>query len=157
MVIHFTKKVLNLKVVRYFFTAVTATVVDVSMYFVAYNFILHKKDISYSGFTITAPTLSLMISFCFGLTTNFILTRLLVFTNSDLRLRHQFLRYSMVAFLMLILNYILMTILIRNFQWYPTLSRATAAVSVGFISFIVHKTFSFRVRDDEDVDEVMID
>ena len=156
MIILFTQKVLNLKVVRYFFVAATATVVDVTMYFLAYNYILKKLDIPiYGTYHLTAPTAALMISFCFGLATNFILTRLLVFTESDLRLRHQFMRYTGVALIMLGFNYILMTILIRKFEWYPTIARATAAVSIGAVSFLVHKTFTFRVRDDEDVDEIM--
>ncbi len=153
MIIKLSKHLLKLKVVRYFFAAITATLVDVSMYFVAYNFILRKQDWDLSFITITAPTISLGISFCFGITTNFTLTKLFVFKESDLRTRYQFIRYVMVALAMLFLNYILMSVLIRQFDWYPTPSRAFAAISIGVLSFTLHKFYSFRVSNEEEVAE----
>ena len=154
MIIHLSKKIFRLRVVRYFFTAITATGVDVFVYFLTYNYVIRKHDLAItSHITIGAPTIALMISFCFGLVTNFTLTRKFVFTESDLRVRHQLMRYTTVALGALVLNYFLMSFLIKEFQWYPTLSRATAAVSVGVISFMVHKTFSFTIRNEEEVEE----
>lgn len=154
MIIHLSKKIFRLRVVRYFFTAITATSVDVFAYFLTYNFVIRKNDFHIADhFIIGAPTVALMISFCFGLVTNFTLTRKFVFTESDLRVRHQLMRYTAVALGALVLNYFLMNFLIREFQWYPTLSRAAAAVSVGVISFMVHKTFSFTIKNEEEVEE----
>jgi putative flippase GtrA len=153
MIIKVSKHLLKLKVVRYFFTAITATLVDVTMYFIAYNFILRKQDWYLGLITITAPTISLGISFCFGITTNFTLTKLFVFKESDLRTRYQFMRYVMVALLMLFLNYLLMSLLIRQFGWYPTPSRAFAAICIGVLSFTLHKFYSFRVSNEEEVAE----
>ncbi|HAP01592.1 MAG TPA: hypothetical protein DCQ93_06680 [Bacteroidetes bacterium] len=147
--IYHGKKILNLKVVRYFFTAITATCVDVFVYFITYNYVLLKTDLHFSKYVIGAPTASLLISFCFGLTTNFTLTRKFVFPHSSLRIRHQLFRYIAVALIALVLNYFLMNFLIKEFGWYPTLSRACAAVSVGVLSFIVHKTFSFHISNSE--------
>lgn len=154
MIIHLSKKIFRLRVVRYFCTAITATSVDVFVYFLAYNFVVQKKDFHLSNvITIGAPTISLMISFCFGLATNFYLTRKFVFIESDLRVRHQFMRYTAVALGALVLNYFLMNFLIKEFQWYPTLARATAAVSIGVISFAVHKTFSFTIKNEEEMED----
>ncbi len=154
MIIHLSKKIFRLRVVRYFFTAITATSVDVFAYFLTYNYVIRKNDFHIADhFTIGAPTVALMISFCFGLVTNFTLTRKFVFTESDLRVRHQLMRYTAVALGALVMNYFLMNFLIREFQWYPTLSRAAAAVSVGVISFMVHKTFSFTIKNEEEVEE----
>lgn len=153
MIINFSKRLLKLKVVRYFFTAITATVVDVSVYFLAYNYVIQKRDMHLDLLTITAPTLSLGISFCFGITTNFTLTKLFVFKESDLRTRYQFIRYIMVALAMLVLNYVLMSILIRQIGWYPTPSRAFAAISIGVLSFTLHKLYSFRVSNTEEIEE----
>jgi putative flippase GtrA len=153
MVIALSKRILKLKVVRYFFAAITATVVDVTVYFLAYNYIIQKRDLPLGFITITAPTIALGISFCFGISTNFTLTKLFVFKESDLRTRYQFIRYVVVALSMLFLNYVLMSILIRQFGWYPTPSRAFAAISIGVLSFTLHKIYSFRVSNDEEVTE----
>ncbi len=138
---------------RYFCTALTATSVDVFIYFLTYNYVIWKNDLPLTEhLTIGAPTIALMVSFCFGLATNFTLTRKFVFTKSDLRIRHQFMRYTSVALGALVLNYFLMNFLIKEFKWYPTLSRATAAVCIGVISFAVHKTFSFTIKNEEEIE-----
>ncbi len=151
--IKFTIRVLNLKVVRYFFSAASATVVDVGIYFLAFNYIYHKEDIHLSFYTFSAPTASLALSYTCGLITNFFLTKNLVFKESDLKGHHQFLRFVLVAIGVLFLNYVLMNFLIRQLHWYPTISRAFSAVSIGVLSFIVHKTFSFRVSNTEEVED----
>ena len=53
----------------------------------------------------------------------------------------------------LALNYGLMTFLIKHFEWYPTIARAVSAVSIGALSFVVHKTFSFKVSNTDEVSE----
>ncbi len=151
--IKFTMRVLNLKVVRYFFSAASATIVDVGIYFLAFNYLFEKKDIVFSFYTFSAPTVSLMLSYSCGLLTNFFLTKSLVFKESDLKGHHQFLRFVLVAIGVLFLNYVLMKFLIRQMHWFPTIARAFSAVSIGLISFVVHKSFSFRVSATEEVED----
>lgn len=152
--IHITKKFLRLKVVRYFFAAAVATLVDIWIYFIAFNYIYDKQNINFLGiYAFSAPTASLILSYTCGLITNFLITKFLVFTNSDLKTWQQFTRFVFVAIGVLCLNYGLMTFLINKLEWYPTISRAVSAVSVGVLSFVVHKTFSFRVSNTEEVPE----
>jgi putative flippase GtrA len=152
--IHLTKKVLRLKVVRYFFAAATATLVDIWVYFVAFNYIYDKQNINFLGiYTFAAPTASLMLSYTCGLITNFFITKFLVFTDSDLKTWQQFLRFVLVALGVLLLNYFVMTFLISQLNWFPTIARAVSAISIGGLSFVVHKTFSFKVTNTDEVSE----
>ena len=138
------------KVVRYFLSAGVATMVDISMYFIAFNYIYQKNDILlFSSFTIAASTASLLLSYTMGLITNFIITKFLVFHESDLETHKQLFRYILVALVILALNYVMMRFLIRNLEWYPTIARAVSAISIGLLSFIIHKTFSFRVSKEK--------
>ena len=138
------------KVLRYFLSAGVATLVDVSMYFIAFNYIYEKIDIQvFNSFTISAATASLLLSYTMGLITNFLITKFLVFHESDLETHKQLFRYVLVALLVLVLNYLLMRFLIRNLEWFPTVARAVSAISIGVLSFIIHKTFSFRVSKEK--------
>jgi len=149
--IELAKSLLELKVVRYFFSGVTATLVDISVYFISFNFLFKKMDIPvYSHYVLTAPTASLMLSFSCGLVTSFLLTKYFVFTESDLKGHHQFLRFILVAFMVLVLNYIMMRILIRNFHWFPTIARAFSSVSIAAVSFFTHRFFTFKVIGEEE-------
>lgn len=138
------------KVLRYFLSAGVATLVDVSMYFIAFDYIYEKIDIQvFNSFTISAATASLLLSYTMGLITNFLITKFLVFHESDLETHKQLFRYVLVAILVLVLNYLLMRFLIRNLEWFPTVARAVSAISIGVLSFIIHKTFSFRVSKEK--------
>lgn len=144
------KKILQYKIIRYGIAAALATVVDISVYFCMFNYILKKQDVHLTSLLVlSAPTVSLIASYSCGLITNFSISKYFVFKESDLRGRHQLMRYLMVAVLILILNYGFMSFLIKSLEWYPTISRAISAVTIGFISFAIHKTFSFKVNKEE--------
>lgn len=134
------------KLFRYFISAGLATWVDITVYFLAYNYLYQKSDIAVFGiYTISAATASLLLSYTMGLLTNFLITRYLVFSESELEFHKQLFRYVLVALLVLALNWLLMRFLIRTMDWWPTLARACSALGIGMLSFVIHKTFSFRM------------
>lgn len=140
------RRVLDNKIIRYFFSAGTATFVDVAVYFITFNYILKKTDLTFvTPLVITAPMASLVVSYSCGLMTNFLITKYLVFSESNLRGRHQLMRYLLVAGVILVLNYFFMKLLIQVLEWYPTLARITSAITIGLLSFIFHKYYSFKV------------
>ena len=139
------KKILNQSIFRYGVAAFIATSVDVMVYFLTFNYALKKADWHFMpSMVISAPTISLAISYSCGLITNFTITKFFVFPGSDLRTRHQLIRYVLVAIVVLGLNYAIMSFLIKILGWFPTISRAVAAVTAGFASFAAHRVFSFR-------------
>ena len=140
------KKLLNSKVFRYFISAGIATWVDITIYFLAFNYIYQKSDIDMFGMvTVSAATASLILSYTCGLITNFLITKFMVFKESDLETHKQLFRYVLVAIVILGFNYVMMSFLIKKLEWYPTIARATSALTIGVLSFVIHKTFSFRV------------
>ena len=144
------RKLLSNKVFRYFLSAGIATWVDIIVYFLAYNYIYEKQDVNlFNSFIISAPTAALALSYTAGLLTNFIITKMIVFKESDLETHKQLFRYVLVAMVVLVFNYFMMRLLIRQLEWYPTIARAVSAITIGMFSFIVHKSFSFKVSNDE--------
>lgn len=141
------KGIFNSKIFRYLISAGLATWVDVIVYFLAYNYLYQKTDIVFGGgIVIASTTASLVMSYTAGLLTNFMLTKWLVFSDSELQTHQQLFRYVLVAILVLALNWMLMRFLIIRLAWYPTISRAVSALLIGFLSFSIHKVFSFKVK-----------
>lgn len=139
-------KLLASRIFRYFISAGLATWVDVVVYFLAFNYLYEKTDIVFGkGIVVASTTASLIMSYTAGLITNFTLTKMLVFKESDLQTHKQLFRYVLVALLVLALNWLLMRFLIRSMDWYPTLARGTSAILIGVLSFSIHKVFSFRL------------
>ena len=134
------------RVVRYFFAAATATVVDVFVFWIVFNKILHQQDHNLFGMMVLkAPTLALICGFGCGLITNFLITKFFVFNQSEAKTRWQLLRFIMVAVIVLICNYYFMWFLTAQLNWYATISRAVSAVTIGIFSFTAHKFFSFKL------------
>jgi putative flippase GtrA len=143
------QKLIKSKAFGYLIAAGTATVVDVLVYFIILNKVLHKNDLVINSIVFGAPGVSLASSYACGLFTNFTITKLFVFTDSDLRTRYQFIRFVIVAIAVLFANYGFMKFLIDALGIYPTVSRAISALSIGVLSFMIHRVFSFQIRDDE--------
>jgi putative flippase GtrA len=138
-------KLLASRIFRYFISAGLATWVDIVVYFLAFNHLYEKTDIVLAeGIVVASTTASLIMSYTAGLITNFTLTKMIVFKESDLQTHKQLFRYVLVAMLVLALNWVLMRFLIRSLDWYPTIARGTSAVLIGVLSFSIHKVFSFR-------------
>lgn len=115
---------------RYLLTGGCATIIDVSIF----SFLQHL-DMHYIA--------ALCISYFFGLTTNFWLSRNYVFgiywKNSLL----QYMVFVAVAMNSLLANLGLLQLLVNELKWQPIPARITAAACIVFLSFIGHKLYSF--------------
>ncbi len=149
-------KIYHNKVFRYFIAAGLATVVDISVYFIMFNYILKKEAVPFLGLAFQAPTISLAISYSCGLVTNFSITKFFVFHESTMKTRYQLIRFIGVALFILGLNYLLMTFLIRSLDWFPTVARTFSALSIGVLSFTLHKAFSFKVKKKNSEEEISL-
>lgn len=137
---------LQSRVFKYFIAAGVATVVDVSLYYLCFNYAFDKLPVTLFGsFVLKATTASLVISYSCGLVTNFSISKYLVFTDSEMKTTSAFSRFVLVALFVLMLNYLFMNFLIHQLEWYPTFARAVSALSIGVLSFLFHKFFTFKV------------
>jgi putative flippase GtrA len=76
---------------------------------------------------------------------NFLITRYAVFTESASSPLKQFLRFISVAIVGFFANLGLLDFFIRSLHFYPPVARITAALSLFFASFFIHKFFSFSL------------
>jgi putative flippase GtrA len=42
------------------------------------------------------------------------------------------------------MNYLFMKFLVQVLEWYPTISRVISALSIGVMSYLFHKNYSFK-------------
>ncbi|MBK0381599.1 GtrA family protein [Pedobacter sp. SD-b] len=138
------------KVVRFFLSAGVAMLVDVTIYFITFNFIFVKDVVMIFGHPNKAHNVSLLISYSCGVIVNFLLTKYAVFANSTLASRRQFIRFSFIAFIGFFANYALLRFFIEIFYIAPTLARIISALSLGFSSYYVHKLFTFKIKPNND-------
>ncbi len=116
--------------VGYLFTGGAATVIDVFVFS-----ILVKSGMWY--------VLAICVSSFFGLTTNFLLSRKLVFGVYWRNALLQYGVFTVIALNSLLANLGLLQLLINERGWDATTARLVSAACVALISFAGHKLYSF--------------
>ena len=117
---------------------------DITVYFISYNFILQKKILNL-GFVAFQPyTAALWMAFCISFPVGFILSKYIVFNQSQLKGRIQLFRYVLIVIVNLILNYSILKLLVEAFHFYPTIARAFTTCIVVAFSYLSQKHFTFK-------------
>ena len=144
---HSFVKFIQSKVVKFFLSAGVATLVDVLIYFFIINYIVDHQRVYIYSVSASAHTFTLVISYSCGVIVNFLLNKYAVFSESNVAGRKQFLRFALIAFIGFFANYGLLRLFVEVFDFYPTFSRITSALSLGIASFYIHKLFTFKVDE----------
>lgn len=132
------------KTFRYLASGGSNFVLDILIYFISYNFILEKQDIALTQeLVISAPIFAFIISFSICFPYGFLMSKFVVFQESNIKGRIQLFRYLVVVGINILLNYILMKLFVEVAHFYPTVSRTITAILVAVFSYIVNQRFAF--------------
>lgn len=133
------------EIIRFVLSAGVGFLVDVSIFYLFYHNLLTQKTYNIFGMTVRNSSLSLAMSFFIGVMVNFLMTKYIVFTQSTLAPYKQFLRFCTVAVVGFFANLYVLKFFIQTLGFYPPIARPTAALSLFFCSFFIHKFFSFNL------------
>jgi putative flippase GtrA len=139
------KKILNNQVVRFVLSAGSGFLVDICAFWVLFRNLLVSPTYHIIFLTVRNSTLSFSISFFLGVLVNFLITRYFVFTESTSRPTKQFFRFFTVAIIGYFANLAVLKVFIQSLHIYPLIARPATALSLFFLSFFVHKFFSFSL------------
>jgi putative flippase GtrA len=139
------RKIFKNQVFRFIFSAGMGFLVDISAFYLFYHNLLVQHTYQVFSYTIRNSTLSLAISFFMGVVVNFMITKYLVFHESQSKSSKQFFRFAAVAIIGFFANLLVVKFLIQTFQIYPPVARIMAALSLFFASYFIHKVFSFSL------------
>lgn len=132
------------EIFRYAVTGGLNTILDLTLYFVFYRFILDRQIVDL-GFVAISPHIAAFIMvFPITFTTGFILAKYVTFNASELRGRIQLFRYGVTVLGAIILNYIFLKLFVEYFGWYATFSKGVTTVIVVMYSYISQRYFSFK-------------
>ena len=138
-------KLLKNQVIRFVFSAGIGFLVDISVFYLFYHNFLIQKVYNVFSFEIRNSTLSLAISFFIGVVVNFFITRYFVFSESKSSPSKQFFRFVSVAVIGFFANLAVLKFFIQELHMYPPVARIITALSLFFLSYFVHKFFSFSL------------
>jgi putative flippase GtrA len=119
-------------------------VFDWVLYFFVYNFILQYRLVPLGPVTLSPHIASLVIIFPVVTFAGFLLQKYVTFTASDLRGRVQLVRYLMVVFTNLLINYAGLKILVDGLDFYPTPSKMIITIVTVICSYVGQNRFTFK-------------
>lgn len=138
-------KLFTNKVFRYLFSGGISAMVDILVFNVCWNWVFHKNSIAWGGMHLKGYDLSLVISYISGSLTSFFLNKFFVFAVQNQGFI-QFLKSLPVYLLAFAGNFFLLDLGIENLHLDPTVSRIIAALTVAFLTFNLHKYFTFKTK-----------
>ncbi len=141
------QKIMPLKTFRYAACGGANTFLDILLFFISYNYILHKEIIEIVGLSISPHIASFIISFCVTFPIGFYLSRYVVFQETNVPKATQLMKYFFVVFGCIILNYIFLKLFVDYFGWFPTLAKIVTTFFVVIFSYTSQKNFTFKTAD----------
>ena len=143
------RRIVPLQVYRYGICGGANIVFDWVLYFLVYNGIF-KDKLFHLGFVTLSPHIAtLAIIFPVTTLTGFLLQKYVTFTMSDLRGRVQLKRYLMVVVVNLLINYAGLKLCVDYLNFYPTPSKMMVTIVAIIFSYIVQKTYTFKISSQE--------
>ena len=141
------KKMMPLKTFRYAACGGANTILDITLFFVSYNFLLQKHFIHLGWLSISPHIASFIISFCITFPIGFYLSRYVVFQETSVTKRKQLSKYFIVVLGCVLLNYGFLKFFVDYLGWYPTMAKIVTTFFVVIFSYSSQKNFTFKVAD----------
>ena len=135
---------LPLETFRYGTTWGLNTCIDITLYYIFYNFIFDKNVLDLGFVAMGAHIAAFVFVFPITFTIGFIFAKYVTFTQSVLKGRIQLFRYGVSVGGSILLNYVLLKLFVETFHWYATVSKIVTTFIVIIYSYIVQKHFTFR-------------
>jgi putative flippase GtrA len=123
------------------------TVLDIFIYFISYNFVLQKQPVHTLWITISPHIAAFMISFSISFPLGFLLSKYVVFTESNLKGRIQLFRYIVLVSMCILLNYVFLKFFVEWCGFFPTASKILTTGIVAIFSYISQRNFTFKVKE----------
>ncbi|MET7000272.1 GtrA family protein [Chitinophaga defluvii] len=142
-------RVMPLQTFRYLACGGGNTMLDIFLYFICYNFILQKQMVHLPFVEMTPHIAALFMSLAVTFPTGFLLSKYIVFSESNLRGRIQLIRYFLLVGVCIILNYVFMKLFVDHFHFYPTIGKICTTAIVVCFSYLTQKKFTFKVKQVE--------
>ena len=119
---------------------------DILLFFLLYNFVF-KKQVVHLGIIAFQPHIAaFLFSFIITFPIGFLLSKYVVWTNSNIKSHIQLFRYFVVVLMNVEMNYFFIKLFVEFCHIYPTIAKMITTVIVVIFSYLSQKHYTFKVR-----------
>jgi putative flippase GtrA len=138
------RRYMSLQFFRYGVVGSLNLLFDWLLYFLLYNYLLNQRMLDLGFVTLSSHIAALIIKFPIVLFSGFLSQKYITYSYSDIRTSTQFVRYSLVFFVNLLINYAGLKILVDGFSFWPTPSIMIISIITIVFSYFAQTHFSFK-------------
>jgi putative flippase GtrA len=117
---------------------------NLAVYTFCLYYVFKMKNWDLGFWVFTPHTASFLVAFVVSFPIGFLLSRYVVFNESDVKGRQQIVRYFSIVGICLVLNLVLLKLFVEVFHWNEVLSYFLDVVIVVTFSFLSQKRFAFK-------------
>lgn len=132
------------EIFRYGATGGANTVLDITLYFVFYRYVLDMQIVDLGFVAISPHIAAFLMVFPITFSTGFLLAKYVTFTSSELKGRIQLFRYLLTVAGSIVLNYVFLKFFVEYCGWLATLSKIATTLLVIIYSYVAQRYFTFR-------------
>lgn len=141
------QKFIPVETFRYAVCGGSNTVLDITLFFITYNYILQKKIVHFKFISVSPYIGAFIMVFPITFATGFLMSKYITFPESELRGRIQLIRYILTVFVCIILNYIFLKFFVEVCGLYPTFAKIVTTGVVVIYSYFSQKYFTFKTQN----------
>lgn len=138
------QRFIPLETFRYAATGGFNTVLDITLYFICYNFVVDKHIIDLGIVSISPHIAAFLIVFPVTFFTGFLFAKFITFTSSPVQGRTQLIRYMISVSGSIFLNYFFLKVLVEFGGLWPTMAKIITTGIVVVYSYFAQKFFTFK-------------
>ena len=138
------RKFIPLETFRYAATGGFNTALDITLYFICYNFVVDKQVLDLGIVSISPHIAAFLIVFPITFFTGFLFAKFITFTNSPVQGRTQLIRYLISVSGSIFLNYVFLKFLVEFAGLWPTMAKVITTGIVVIYSYFAQKFFTFK-------------
>ncbi len=144
-------KVLSREFYYYLASGGINTVLNWVFYFIIYNYIVAKQEVSLGWLVMSPHIASLVIVTPITLTIGFLLSKNITFSSSKIKTGTQFFRYSLIIFANFAISYLSMKFWVEAVGLWATPSNMLTTIITTIFSYLMQKFYSFRMSETDNV------
>ncbi|MBA3829728.1 MAG: GtrA family protein [Taibaiella sp.] len=137
---------INKQTFRYLACGGSNTVFSIFIYWFGYHYIVREQPVNLINKEIAPHVAATFIAFVISTPLGFMLSKYIVFPESNLHGKVQVFRYAMLIGSCLLLNYVFIRLFVERCHFYPTPSSILTAAILAIYSYISQRKFTFKVK-----------
>lgn len=144
---------------RYLACGGSNTVLNILIDFIAFHYVVHEQDVHiYGSINIAPEVVAWIIAFAISFPAGFIMSRHIVFPESNLHGRVQLFRYALTTVTFILLTYVLIKVFAFALPWVHQSVRYTLiCIITAVLSYISQRLYTFKTVDEDIEEEVVPD